>query len=329
VEDVAIQSDGKIIATGETFSPVNFNWDYAVLRLNSNGTLDNDFDADGMAITELGPSHDKPFKVALQSDNKIVAAGYSERQDENFNTRYDFSMARYNTDGSLDLTFANNGIMIGMTPTPDEIGYGMTLGVNRIYMAGWANNTLAVDAYLNDGLPLVLPVTLTSFTASRAGEVNLLNWLTSSEQQLSHFELERSADGRRYERIGIVRATGNSSSPLRYNFTDGQPLNGINFYRLKMIDTDSRFSYSRVVVLHTSKTPIIIFPNPASSMLHVQLNGNGMIEYRILSMSGAAVKKGTASLNGATSVTLDISDLPAGKYILEAGDISAGFMITR
>lgn len=95
---VALQADGKIVAAGWSGS------DYAVTRFNTTGTLDTTFSLDGLLTTNFGKnSVDNAKSVVVQPDGKIIAAGRS---------RSDFALARYNSDGTLDTTFANNGLFV-------------------------------------------------------------------------------------------------------------------------------------------------------------------------------------------------------------------------
>ena len=91
---VAIQSDGKIVVAG--YSNNGSNNDFALARYNTDGSLDTSFDTDGKVTTAIGSAADYGRSVAIQSDGKIVAAGYSNNGSDN-----DFALARYNTDGSL------------------------------------------------------------------------------------------------------------------------------------------------------------------------------------------------------------------------------------
>ncbi|WP_329603645.1 cadherin-like domain-containing protein [Pseudomonas putida] len=95
---ITLQSDGKILVTGEAYSGT-FN-DFFLVRLNSDGTLDSSFNHDGRLITDFSGGYDYGQGVTVQSDGKIVVAGYS------FNgSNADFALARYNADGSLDASF--------------------------------------------------------------------------------------------------------------------------------------------------------------------------------------------------------------------------------
>jgi uncharacterized delta-60 repeat protein len=97
---VALQSDGKFVVTGYCSNGVN--WDIAVVRYNSNGTLDTTFDSDGIVTTAAGANNDYGYGIAIQTDGKIVIAGESNN---------DIALLRYNADGSLDTTFDSDGIV--------------------------------------------------------------------------------------------------------------------------------------------------------------------------------------------------------------------------
>ncbi len=101
---IAIQSDGKIVAAGNSFN--GSDDDFAVVRYNSNGAFDNTFGTNGIVITSVGDSSDYANSIAIQSDGKIIAAGYSYNDSD-----YDFALARYNSNGSLDNTFGTNGVV--------------------------------------------------------------------------------------------------------------------------------------------------------------------------------------------------------------------------
>jgi uncharacterized delta-60 repeat protein len=101
IEDVAIQSDGKIVAAGFRLFP---GWDFALARYNPDGSLDTSFGVNGVVITDFG-STDQAVAIAIQPDGKIVATGFSGA----FQPVSDFAVARYNSDGSLDTSFDADG----------------------------------------------------------------------------------------------------------------------------------------------------------------------------------------------------------------------------
>ena len=101
---VAISPDGKILAAG--FASGGMNFDFALVRLNPNGSLDSAFGVGGRVTTDFFGSSDRAFAMALQPDGKIVLAGNTMMGGA---TEADFALARYNNDGSLDLSFGSGG----------------------------------------------------------------------------------------------------------------------------------------------------------------------------------------------------------------------------
>ena len=100
---VAIQSNGRIVvAGGSSGSDV----DFALARYKTDGTLDTSFNGTGKVTTPIGNNDDRAYSVAIQSDGKIVAAGYSY-----VGTSSDFALIRYNTNGTLDSSFNGTGIV--------------------------------------------------------------------------------------------------------------------------------------------------------------------------------------------------------------------------
>lgn len=98
---VALQPDGKIIAAGDVFSAANGHTDFALARYLPNGTLDTTFSGDGRVTTDFG-SGSQAFAVTLQPDGKTVAAGLA------FGV---FGLARYRSNGTLDTTFSDDGLV--------------------------------------------------------------------------------------------------------------------------------------------------------------------------------------------------------------------------
>jgi len=113
---LAIQSDGKIVAAG--YKVVNSS-DFLTARYNPNGTLDSSFGSGGLVTTSFGGIRDEAKDVAIQSDGKIVVAG----QNRTFPTipfTFNFALARYNTDGTLDTSFGSGGKVV----TPFGYNFG-------------------------------------------------------------------------------------------------------------------------------------------------------------------------------------------------------------
>lgn len=164
-----------------------------------------------------------------------------------------------------------------------------------------------------------LPVNLISFTADKLNNAVQLNWQTMSEKNFSFFEAERSNDGIIFSRLGEVPISFNNSTKKNYSYTDNSPITGTNFYRLKMVDADAKFTYSKTVALRFdgSNNALQIFPNPAKDILHVQVTGsNENAVLQIVDLTGRKLKEQRINVDGTTSVSVDINDLPKGMYNL-------------
>jgi uncharacterized delta-60 repeat protein len=105
---VAIQDDGKIVAAGASRQP-KIGGEFALARYNSDGSPDKSFGKNGQVLTAFGGGDDLCFSLALQGDGKIIAAGESYQPSSN---QFDFALARYIPDGSLDQAFGNSGLVI-------------------------------------------------------------------------------------------------------------------------------------------------------------------------------------------------------------------------
>ncbi|MDP6976627.1 MAG: fibronectin type III domain-containing protein [Acidimicrobiales bacterium] len=132
---VAVQSDGKIVVAG--YALVGASYDFAVVRYNTDGSLDTGFDSDGRATIDVNSSHELGYGVAIQSDGKIVVVGASGYGGVN----PDFGVVRLDTDGSLDTSFSGDGkVSLGVGSGTD---YAFALDVasdGDIVVVGYGHN---------------------------------------------------------------------------------------------------------------------------------------------------------------------------------------------
>jgi len=130
---IVIQKDNKMVVAGFTDTGGGFSsYDSALARYNTDGSLDTSFGVGGKVITDFGTIYDTTFALAIQKDNKIVACGYTFTG----NTQFDFGLARYNTDGSLDTSFGVGGKVI-TDFGPDDFAFGVAIQKdNKIVASG-------------------------------------------------------------------------------------------------------------------------------------------------------------------------------------------------
>ncbi len=115
----------------------------------------------------------------------------------------------------------------------------------------------------------VLPLQLISFTAKLENGKADLRWKTENEINVSHFDIERSSDGNRFDKIKELASGSNGN----YGIVDAAPLKGYNYYRLKMVDKDGKFTYSNVEVIRSftdAKFSVMMYPNPNNGLLVVE-----------------------------------------------------------
>jgi hypothetical protein len=214
---------------------------------------------------------------------------------------------------------ASNGPAIGLTATDvgvSENGSGDANGsIQRTTCATW----IVATTTNNFGIlpPAPLPITLISFKANiTENQQTVLKWATASEKDNDYFEVERSKNALDFESVGKIKGKGTVDLRNDYTFTDESPLKGINYYRLKQVDFDGQYSYTRAEsVIRDGDGTISLFPNPTANILKINFEDTEQIENTIIyNMMGRVVK--TISGNQGK---YEISELPQGKYILQIG----------
>jgi hypothetical protein len=164
----------------------------------------------------------------------------------------------------------------------------------------------------------VLPVQLLNFTANNEqNQYVSLAWQTAMEENNDHFEVERSTDATHFEKIITVKAVGNSSVLQSYSTADNIPVKGINFYRLKQIDSDGRLSYSLTekVKFGIGVAPLI-YPNPVKSVFTAVSGAELIREIVIYNVQGRAVQFVMGNSTEA-DMKVNISLLSKGVYFLK------------
>ncbi len=117
---------------------------------------------------------------------------------------------------------------------------------------------------------IVLPVQLVSFRAEASADRVELFWETATEIQNREFQVEHSSDGMHYRLIGSLQGHGTTTETHQYSFTHESPSEGINYYRLKQVDEDGSFTYSKVVTveLQPNEQPLVFY-NPSGKTIRI------------------------------------------------------------
>ena len=161
-----------------------------------------------------------------------------------------------------------------------------------------------------DTIRKVLPVTISSFTATDHNKTIETEWQTATELNTSHFIIQHRTDGTSFAEIGNVKAVGSGAN--KYQFEDSKPNTGINYYRLESVDMDGTTTYSKVVSVEYANAVnhLTIYPNPVKNILTI--SGEHITRVQILDNMGRIVN--TQFLHDAINPSLSVSNLPIGIY---------------
>ncbi|UEG49652.1 T9SS type A sorting domain-containing protein [Ferruginibacter lapsinanis] len=273
----------------------------------------------------------------------------------NFDQQYDMSALCKNGDlyvvyiditAASDSKWSNNGTLANAATTLRYLqleynGNTCTSGIRSYDGDLWANpgntpeadgNSLAWDAsgntqYVNNGCSIIVtPVKLISFNAIQKGKDVTVTWKTANEINAKQFEVEWSADGTNFKNISTMNAAGTSDVSKEYSFSDKNITTGNNFYRLKTIDADGKFTYSPIVKVNFSGSSLVkIYPQITSGNLTLELNANeqGVTTALIFDHTGRLLStKQIPVVSGYNKVQLTVNNLPAGGYILKLVNVN-------
>jgi len=190
----------------------------------------------------------------------------------------------------LKLGYDSSSVFISNTPTPVQI----------------------VDS------ASIMPVTLKTFSGNWNDGIVNLKWETANEVNSSYFEVQRSGDGMNFLSIYSVKAVNNNGAV--YSYADKNIGSSNLFYRLKMVDKGSTYTFSKVISIDVNGHKYLsIYPNPVKNLLTLHLE-NDRVEnatVQILDISGKMVKQQFIQLNaGANIIPIDVAALPKGSYLM-------------
>ncbi len=198
------------------------------------------------------------------------------------------------------------------------------LNTTAIYSLNPGDELPYVDAGFFAGS--VVPVEWLSFTGENRGNFNQLDWSTASEVNSSHFEIERSINNTTdFVEIGKVIAAGNSSTVETYDARDYDiEQGGTYYYRLKQVDLNGEFSYSKTISIRIEGEPkdgLELYPNPAVDEvnLDIEMSREDLVNVSIWDASGKMLRGGLINRSlgiGSHTEKLNVTDLPAGMYTL-------------
>jgi len=205
----------------------------------------------------------------------------------------------------------------------------------------WKNSTGTLDVSLfifpyvsvePNSCPLVLPVTMFNFGGVIKDYKAYLNWSTAAESNNKGFYIERSKNGKDFGSVGFVNGAGNTTGITNYSFVDAS-LKDMNatttYYRLKQVDVDGKFEYSKVLSLNLETVDASkwkIFPNPVKDVatIQVRLDAAAKVSAQLISRDGkvlVTVDKGVLT-EGLQQLYINTQGVASGSYIvrIKVGD---------
>lgn len=174
--------------------------------------------------------------------------------------------------------------------------------------------------------PTTLPVKMTGFQAILENKNVKLKWTTATEENFSHYVIERSTDGKNYSQVATVFANGNTSQTSTYNYQDSyvSSSTGVIYYRLRLVEMSKESSYSEVKVIRLSKDKgaleLTAFPNPARDVVKLTMPNtwqNKKVVVEVFSGNGMRVKQ-IHFANSSQTENINLSDLSNGIYVVKA-----------
>ena len=208
------------------------------------------------------------------------------------------------------------------------VNIGQNTGIDKDFYGQSVPFGGAPDAGIAENLSLViLPLQFVSCRGWSGTNGNTIEWQTTNDPA-NHFEIERSNTGNNFKAIAVVPGkTSAGSTTEKYQFTDNDVTDEIQYYRIKVVEPGNTVSYSQIISIKNSLSAnkIIVSPNPAQDYIYVRISGNDFRnkEMILVNMSGIELKR--ARINEAGSqIKLDVSMLPRGAYIIKLIDYKTG-----
>lgn len=212
-------------------------------------------------------------------------------------------------------TVGRTGNVYILDETPNGTGDALNGNSNYTIANGFYADALGsnvgVDCYT------ILPVRFLDVYL----EGNQLHWITTQEENNEYFVVERSFDGKTFEKVGNVKGAINSNYNIQYVFEDTDKIYKQAYYRIKQVDIDGKFTYSKIVTSINDNEPIItLYPNPTSqSDLNMSIeNVEGNVSYQIISSIGDVLISNDVEVKDHFfEETIDVSNYTSGIYFVK------------
>ena len=340
LDTVGWQRKGFIFKTGlgQTSAVIS-------IRNNAPGGGGNDWAMDDIRVSHCGPSlnmnYSPVFLTCREGPGSVVLSDtvrylydasyiYFKWQRSNVGGTVWSDLTGPGTSGIGSPTLINGQYQYHTTLPPIAVTYADSGVYYRVVVATSPGNLASTNCNFTDGNTIminvitcgvILQTEFLQFKGSLSGNIATLLWNTKGEVNLQQYEIERSTDGIKFEKIGTVNARNLSAAS--YNFSDPAAVNGKIFYRLKMLSADQKFKYSQVIIVSNSLDyEISKVENPFKNSINTSiiLPSVGQLVMQLFDARGVLVKKiNIAGKKGLNQINLDqLSSLQNGFYMMQA-----------
>jgi len=309
---------GRSASSDGDVSGNNGQEDYWLLKLNNIGTIK-------WSKSFGGSDNEEANSIQQTSDGGYIVAGFTASDDFTVDSNHnkltpDAWLLKLNSAGVIQWRKCYGG-----TETEDATQVFET--ADKGYVFAGVSNSNDGDVSGNHGNfdswlvklnpdPILLPLQLGNFSAKQDGNAIVCLWQTLQEQNVAKFIVEYSTNGTTFTELGTVYAVGNSDNINSYSFTHNNPQTGNNYYKLKMVDKDGKFTYSKIinVVFGNQQLALKVYPNPATTYVVVEHPVSAKpAELKLLDATGRIVKNKTVS-EGAMQTSVNVKNLAPGVY---------------
>jgi hypothetical protein len=335
--DIENDGDQDVVISGNSSIKLYQNNGSGIFSLNNNSSFAA-ISGEDIDVADTDNDGDLDFIVNGNFQNLLYrnnGLGVFTKVTTTFQqTNFGFNaIADLDNDGDQDVLIA--GTQAGGLPNIYNIVYqntGNNVFVPTDTVGGEYIADCVIDNFTNDNLKdiitqgfldktniywntsnIALPLELLSFTGKINDENIVLNWTTIDEVNTDHFIIERSNNGLSYSIDGTTRAMNTPSATHNYQHQVASSVKGTNYFRLKMVDKDGKFTYSNVIAIRLNAlTDIKVYPTITSANLNIY-NIEENQEVRLYNINGQYVQQ---VFNGQN----DISHLPSGIYFVKTND---------
>jgi len=295
----ALQDDGKIIIIGSVQNTTDYEFDYAMVRLNTDGSLDQTFGANGKVITDFGGNNDFAYGIALQPDKKIIVAGYY-----NAGNFANAGIIRYNNDGGIDKSFGKSGRAIGTLGNASINCFSVALqpdnkivgGCTAWYLSG-TNADYALYRFDSNGKPD------SSFGNNGAVITSVTNGLDAVNTVRTNAKGKILVAGSSQNKTGISKLSEAQYLTAYSSFTNAAVLSNSN------VSGESG----------NAKT-LIVYPNPAKNCLNLKASwkANEQVNISVYNSEGEMLLNKKYSISGTEILKITLApNWTSGSYYIK------------